>query len=333
MGRKENVFTTSLLCILSAANLFAQAPEGTPPGLVSHWSFNGSYVNSVDINGNAVPVGQPIFVQGVQGLAVRFASTGNYLIVPDTTFLSDLPLGDFSINVWFKLIMDTVSTSWGTILRKMSPGNACGGGFFYGIHYVPRNGMHQVVLGIPTCNPYGYNQRPIDLGQLTQGTWYMLTTTYSSTSGLVKTYLNGSFVGSLNYSDVQGSANSTHPLSIGHKHGDAAFPDEFPGVLDEISIFNRVLSAAEVQQLYQDVPVSEGGHKRRRKSGVRVYYYPFGEVVFSLRHPGIIRIFTLTGRKILEKSSHETRVHVKLSRPGVYVYQAGQISGKLVIPW
>jgi len=311
---------------------FRTIPGGYPPGIVSHWAFNGNYVNSVDPNGNAVPVGQPTFVQGVQGMAVRFASMGNYLIVPDTTFLSDLPLGNFTINVWFKLMMDTVSTSWGTILRKMSPGSACGGGFFYGIHYVSGNGVHQAVLGIPTCTPYGYNQRPIDLGQLTQGSWYMLTTTYSSTSGLVKTYLNGTFVGSLDYSDVQGSANNTDPVSIGHKHGDTAFPDEFPGVLDEVSVFNRVLSAAEVLQLYQDVAVSEDGHKRRRISDVRVDYYPFGEVVFSLRHPGIIRIFTLAGRKILEKTSHETHVHVRLTRPGMYVYQVGRISGKLVIP-
>jgi len=75
------------------------------------------------------------------------------------------------------------------------------------------------------------------------GQWYMLTGTYNFSSGFSSIYVNGNL-------DRQVSATAKSnfqniPIKIG-KYSSLYFP----GLIDDVRIYNRALSAAEIQVLY-----------------------------------------------------------------------------------
>lgn len=82
---------------------------------------------------------------------------------------------------------------------------------------------------------------------LTNGAWYHLAGTYDGSN--VKIYMNGVEKGS---TPATGSIQSTTlPLSIGARSADGStFSYNFYGMVDEVKVFNRALSAAEIQDAY-----------------------------------------------------------------------------------
>ncbi|MCX7834832.1 MAG: choice-of-anchor D domain-containing protein [bacterium] len=78
----------------------------------------------------------------------------------------------------------------------------------------------------------------------TNSQWYHVAATYNGSS--VRFYLNGVFTNAVSYSGSLGSFTSAR-LQIGYSDNGL---DHFVGKLDEIRIYNRVLSDAEIYQLY-----------------------------------------------------------------------------------
>jgi hypothetical protein len=75
---------------------------------------------------------------------------------------------------------------------------------------------------------------------LTLNTWSHVAVTYDGAT--VKTYVNGVLVGSK--AQTGSLVTSTQPLRFG---GDAVWPEWFQGSLDEIRVYNRALTVAEIQ--------------------------------------------------------------------------------------
>jgi hypothetical protein len=81
------------------------------------------------------------------------------------------------------------------------------------------------------------------LGAFTLNTWTLMTTTYDGAVMIV--YKNGIVLTS---SSASGSLTpGTNPLYIGYRNGSTEI---FPGLLDDVRIYNRALSPAEIMALY-----------------------------------------------------------------------------------
>ena len=92
--------------------------------------------------------------------------------------------------------------------------------------------------------------------QLAASTWTHLAATYDGST--LRLYVNGTLASS---KAVGGSmAPSTGPLQIG---GNTIWPEWFAGQIDEVRVYNRVLSATEVQQ-DMSTPVKPIGISTRR---------------------------------------------------------------------
>lgn len=94
---------------------------------------------------------------------------------------------------------------------------------------------------------------------LTPGTWYHLVLTYNGTT--LKSYFNGSEV---NVGGTAASGNGTGTWTdtfiVGKDYTANSGSDYFyGGMLDDIAVFNRALTAAEVTTLYTDPPAAGGG--------------------------------------------------------------------------
>ena len=86
----------------------------------------------------------------------------------------------------------------------------------------------------------GSNANTFGTAGLTVNTWTHLAGTYDGTT--LRLYVNGVQVS--NFAKTGSIAISTNALQIG---GDSIYGQYFPGKIDEIRIYNRALSATEIQ--------------------------------------------------------------------------------------
>ncbi len=125
---------------------------------------------------------------------------------------------------------------WRTVVFKERPG-----GVVYGL-FADQAGsrpLGQVFIGSER-NATGTSALPLN-------TWTHLATTYDG--AVVRLYVNGVLTGTTSVSGAM--AASTGVLRLG---GNGIWGEWFAGLIDEVRIYNRVLSAAEIQQDMQ-VPI------------------------------------------------------------------------------
>ena len=92
---------------------------------------------------------------------------------------------------------------------------------------------------------------------LATNTWYHLAFTFDNAGGFKRLYVNGVLVGDLPLSpNLTGSADE---IAIGNS---PVFTDRsFNGRMDEVALFNRALSSAEIQTIFASAGVTTKCHK------------------------------------------------------------------------
>jgi len=205
---------------------------GPPPsGLVAAYSLNaGSGTTAADSSGNsntgtlsnATWAGASA---GKYGNALSFNGTNARVNVNDSNSL-DLTTG-MTVEGWVK---PTVVSSYRTLVVKERPGDLA-----YGL-YANVAGNHpeaQVATG---------GQRVLEgTSAIPANTWTHIAATYDGSN--LRIYVNGTQVSSLAATGT--ITTSTSPLRIG---GNAIWSEWFSGLIDEVRIYNRALTAAQIQQ-------------------------------------------------------------------------------------
>ena len=202
----------------------------TPPapsaGLVAAYAFNeGVGVVGADASGNAntgTLTNGPLWTSGKNGGALQFDGVDDRVRVNDADAL-DLSLAA-TFEAW--VYPTVVPSGWRTILQKEADayifaasggGTPASGGMFNGV-------LH--VASAPSPLPVN--------------TWTHLAASYDGAQ--IRFYVNGVQVNTL---AVSGSyEQNTNPLWIG---GNALYGEHFKGKLDDLRIYNRALTAAEIQ--------------------------------------------------------------------------------------
>jgi hypothetical protein len=217
--------------------------------LVAYLPFNG---NTIDVSGN----GHDGTINGNATLvADRFNSLDRAYTFPDQT--SNISLANttninletgFTLNSWVKY-----KNTYSVIIGK----HVCGyvNGFVLGIDY---DGQFQLWLG----NSGWQTVRTSET--LVEDRWYMLTATYDGNSGAAKIYIDGQLENSANISYTN---FSPYPISIGEVFQNNCSAANMSGAVDEVKIFNRVLSDAEILEEYNSSNTD------------LIAYYPFNENV------------------------------------------------------
>ncbi len=216
-------------------------PSSLTTGLVGYWPFCG---NANDASGN----GYNGTVNGASLTTDRFGSANSAYMGSSTfqnivtSFPGILGTNNRSVSIWFNQNSPNNSSDQWTLFNYS--GNGFGEGF--GAFIFPGNN-----LGIDVGNSYvSYN--PV----ITLNVWHQLTVVYSSSFGntvsAVMVYLDGvlltSYANQYNPSTTINTGNSYSNLTFG---GNPSFgPQQFLGKLDDIGIWNRTLTATEIQQLY-----------------------------------------------------------------------------------
>jgi glucose/arabinose dehydrogenase/chitodextrinase len=217
----------------------ATTPSPPPPvgGLVAAYAFNegsGTTVNDASGNGNNGTItGATWTPAGRFGAALSFNGTSNLVQIPASSSLN-LALA-MTLEAW--IFPTAAQSGWRTIVQReadayflnASNGNGPllpGGGGTFGGNIGYASGA--------VANPVN--------------AWTHVALTYDGS--MLRLYVNGVLV--VSEAQTGGIQTNTNPLSIG---GNGPYGEFFQGVIDDVRVYNRALSQAEIQA-DMTVPVS-----------------------------------------------------------------------------
>ena len=194
---------------------------------------NRSPIDWSPYKNNGSFVGSPVEVAGVKGKgAIQFNGSSQYT---QTNYV--LPTTNFSIAIWAK------SSTAALTNRPLGAAHADVGTNGVAIIWGFSNGLYVVARNNSTS--YDLNLTPPT--SITSG-WHHIVIIVDSVAGL-KIYYDGKQLGA----NASGTAITTGNLTLrfGAEAAWGASPSYFNGIIDDAFIFNRVLSIAEVRELYE----------------------------------------------------------------------------------
>lgn len=213
-----------------------------PNGLIGWWQGEGNFIDLVSGN-NGTPLNGPTFISGKVGQAFHLDGTDDSIQIPDATRLKP---ANISVSAWVKFdSLNSVTSDVGLqyILFKRGNGPFEAFSLFKLRGTGPDDRIHFLVGSNPTVN---LRAAAVSTTVITTGQFYHLVGTYDGHD--IKLYVNGVLerVQPANF-DI-GYVNGK-PLVIGGSG--EPFNGRVRGDVDEVQIYNRVLSATDVQSIYE----------------------------------------------------------------------------------
>ncbi len=222
---QPNLLMKGLLTVLFSASLvtaYSSVASAALPNTVSRWAADGNALDSVDSN-NGTLINGVTFGTGQFGQAFSLNGTNQYVDIPDSNSL-DIT-NALTISAW---INPTTVTS-PRIVDKITVGVTDG-----------------YLLDI-----LGGSLRMIAGSRLLSG-GTVATNTFQNVAGVydgqfMRLYINGVQVASNDFGSIAPIPTNNRSLKIGvDSTGNGNL---FSGLIDEVNIFNRALSASEIGQL------------------------------------------------------------------------------------
>jgi hypothetical protein len=224
---------------LIAAALFVNSwAVHAQTGPVGWWKLDeGTGSTTADSSGNAATgalTNSPTWATGRVGpYALTFNGTTNYVNIPNIAgSLDNLQLTTMTISAWIKP-SGTGGSGAGRIFEK--------GGWFLSMATVSSSPVVRL-----TCQDTGGSRNST---AITLNTWTHVAATWDGVgpgSGM-HLYINGVLADGTSSAGTGAPASDVGSASIGNRASDQA--RGFPGSIDEVRIYNRTLSAAQIQAL------------------------------------------------------------------------------------
>lgn len=230
-----------LACLLATTSIYAQQIPSTYPGLLGLWHLNESSgtttKNALD-NSTSSLVNAVLLSSGIYGGSVQTTGSVSYVQIPRTLNLEPQP--PVTIMAWSKMtsiptdcdlriFAKEYSTLSPFISYTLEANFQCNGHYAFGFSH-------------GTTYTEIFSSATYEIG-----VWTFLAATFDGVT--IKGYVNGDLEASTTITgDSTILYNTSYDVTIG---GDVPRSIEyFPGMVDEVAIFNRVLSSGEIKQLF-----------------------------------------------------------------------------------
>ena len=227
------LYVLLLLQVSPITGDFTQSPSPSIPGLITYWSFDHIQNNLVfdDSNNNATGnLVNTTITNGISGNALSFNGVDSYILLNASSLPS---FQTFTVAFWFRAsnsntmaqlfgLQNDFYEDFGLLINKTNSG------FFTWVMY-----ENKWVGGLGTTfNDYN--------------TWHFFAFTYSGNN--ITIFFDQSQY--IQFTDLLPLSLFPEPLLFGISKNATGLMDSFSGSLDEIRIYNRVLSNDEVHSLY-----------------------------------------------------------------------------------
>jgi hypothetical protein len=224
-------------------------------GLVGCWPFEGTNSNtfsdsSAHWNNGSFENGATRHLEGVVGKSLSLDGINDYAGITNADFLNTLQQG-FSFGLWIN--RDAGSTSTVGLFDQLN-------GY---IHSFERDdGPAAVLTGSSSNLKYHFNNlEKQSTSSIVTNDWAHIMLTYNN--GVAKAYKNSVLTDTFNVTirtqpgDASGSHTDAPPL-IGAAFADSNTLQTFNGLIDEVVMYDRQLSDADVKKVYDAAGIPEG---------------------------------------------------------------------------
>ncbi|HKK54266.1 MAG TPA: LamG domain-containing protein [Patescibacteria group bacterium] len=209
-------------------------------GLVGHWTMDGvdynsstnrltdktPYSNHGTNNGATFSTDR----MGESDGAMSFDGVSDYVRTDNINY--NINNGDWTASAWYYVDKDVLDGNFETV-------------FGFGQQYL--NGFHMFENRICSRAPDGSNYFCLNYASgLEPKKWQLVTVTHDLSSKKITSYINGQMYDSVTYTGTLVSSLN-RPIIFGWR---GTSDDYFNGSIDDVRIYNRVLSELEIQSLY-----------------------------------------------------------------------------------
>jgi hypothetical protein len=219
-------------------------PTNLQNGVIAFYPFSNGSINDFSGNNyhltNTTSASSGVDRAGNPNCAFNFISANNdFLKYTNPTFLDNFQTLPFSISLWYK----PITTNWGfEVLIGRDTGTHCpdtSGQWSISLYDCRRPvfGINQYSLWDDYINNNGCDETTADLSNV----WQHLTVTCTGTD--LKLYKNGVLT-----TEIPGTGCSTNIPTL--NTGDLFLGKDYTGLLDDVIIYNRILTQTEITELY-----------------------------------------------------------------------------------
>jgi len=206
-------------------------------GLVGYWSLNdGSGSSVTDSSGNGMTgdfLSSPVWVVGKFGEALSFDGSDDGFVV---NLDSNGPNEEISFGAWFQTTPDGTQN-----VMIQGADSSTAGDYYYRLEV---NGS--TLRGAVGSGAGWGGFISSDSGTIDYGEWHHGFLTHNDSTDTTKLYLDGELVNETNSNTIDMGAAPY--LLVGKFNQSNSY--SFPGKIDDVRIYDRELSASEIQALY-----------------------------------------------------------------------------------
>lgn len=216
----------------------AQTCTPAPAGLVNWWPGDG---NADDIIGGEHGTLQngATFATGMVGQAFSLDGVNDFVQVVDSLSLRP---STFTIDAWFKTSLIAGPTNPQFIVARSGPDGLHG----YELATNYSDGVRTGVLRAGVLNGNSYAE-VFGTTNVADGQWHHAAFTYDGQT--LRIYVDGQLQAQQQFTSGPGYV-AGDPLFIGNRQYALCCKHLFQGLIDEVEVFNRALSASEIQAIY-----------------------------------------------------------------------------------
>jgi hypothetical protein len=255
----DGVHTITAVARDAAGNTTTSAPRSVTvsngaviAGLVTAYAFDEgtgrSPADSSPIGNGGTLMGGASWAPGRFGSALATNGTG-YAEAPDVQPLTPGTAATFEAWVYLTSPPDGLVS----VINKWS--QSADDEYLFGL--TSNRSLHFAwrTTGPGAWGSTSYNETTAGSGQLPVGAWTHVAVVRTGTT--LTFYINGDVVGTASVMDTNPFRDGRHTLRIGGQ-GRGTVSSSFPGLVDEVRIYNRALTQAEIQQ-DMNTPIGAGG--------------------------------------------------------------------------
>ena len=224
-------------------------PPAPNEGIVAHYNFgtiqDKNLLDSTVSNHKALIEGEgtPNLIEGKFGAALQITSN-NYINLPDSVTPTFDSGKKWSVSIWFNPSEFPSHGNWDGIIFK--PFTSYTDPYYQFALRIQPTGMLEAIV----WDKQSYQEKGIGLvssQELSLNEWHHAVATFDLVRGKIKLYIDNNFIGERDV-DISRYTNHNSKLTMGYDlkvgHG------VFDGLLDEFTIYNKLLSEEEVNELF-----------------------------------------------------------------------------------
>jgi hypothetical protein len=232
--------TAAVLAGIGMTNLPASAAcTNAPAGLVGWWKAENNADDTLG-NHNGLLAGGLGFGPGKVGQAFNFTAAGQEVQVPASASINVGTGGGYTTEGW----INPLNVATQNPIFEWNDGVTAGAHLWIAASVGGFGGPGSLYASLIA----GTTDTTVATGPgvISAGIWQHVAFTYDRATGIGRLYLNGTEVASRALGDI--TAQTALPLRIGRRPNYGA--ETFAGKIDELSLYNRALSSAELRAIY-----------------------------------------------------------------------------------